>query len=333
MVATTPTIKELPMLTTDRRGERSIGGRRGETMTAMTHLTATPEARDLELRPIEHADRDAAARIVYEAFAGIAERHGFAPDFPTPQSALELTTQFIAHPSLWGVVAVSGGRIVGSNFLDERGPIRGVGPITVDPKAQGRGVGRRLMEAVMARGAGAAGIRLLQDSFNAQSLSLYASLGFEVKEPVVVMSGRPSGTDFAGIDVRPLRYGDLAACADLHRAVHGFERTRELHDSLEAPVLEPYVAIREGRVVAYATTLGFFAAAHAVAETAEDMCALIAGALTQADADASFLLPTRQAELFRWSLEAGLRVVKPMTYMAIGEYREPRGAWMPSVLY
>jgi hypothetical protein len=28
-----------------------------------------------------------------------------------------------------------------------------------------------------------------------------------------------------------------------------------------------------------------------------------------------------------------LRVVKPMTYMTIGEYREPVGCWIPSVLY
>ena len=67
---------------------------------------------------------------------------------------------------------------MGSNFLDERGPIRGVGPITVVPEAQKSGIGRRLMEAVITRGAEARGIRLFQDSFNLQSLSLYASLGF-----------------------------------------------------------------------------------------------------------------------------------------------------------
>jgi hypothetical protein len=63
------------------------------------------------------------------------------------------------------------------------------------------------------------------------------------------------------------------------------------------------------------------------------MAALIAGALAGSDAAASFLLPTRQAALLRWCLEAGLRVVKPMTYMVIGHHREPRGAWLPSVLY
>ena len=38
---------------------------------------------------------------------------------------------------------------MGSNCLDERSSIFGVGPITVDPEVQSAGVGRRLMQAVM----------------------------------------------------------------------------------------------------------------------------------------------------------------------------------------
>jgi GNAT superfamily N-acetyltransferase len=293
--------------------------------------TIAPPA--IELRPIEPHDGEAAAQILYEAFAGIHDRHRFPRDFPTLESAAQLTRDFIRHPSIWGVVAVSDGRVVGSNFLDERGPVRGVGPITVHPDAQGSGVGRRLMEAVLERGAGSTGIRLLQDSFNTQSLALYASLGFEVKEPVVVMGGTPRSKPLAGIDVRPLREEDLAASGDLHRSVHGFERANELRDALESPALQPYVAVRDGRIVAYATTLTFFPAAHGVAETERDMRALIAGALAAGEAPASFLLPTRQSEFFRWCLEAGLRVVKPMTYMTVGQHRDPDGAWIPSVLY
>ena len=137
-------------------------------------------AEAVQLRPIEPGDRDAAARIVYEAFAGIHDHHRFPRDFPTLEAATHLVGSFIAHPLIWGVVAEREGRIVGSNFLDERGPVRGVGPITVDLEVQAAGVGRRLMQAVIERGADAAGIRLLQDSFNMQSLALYASLGFEV---------------------------------------------------------------------------------------------------------------------------------------------------------
>jgi GNAT superfamily N-acetyltransferase len=290
-------------------------------------------AEAVQLRPIESGDRDAAARILYEAFAGIHDHHRFPRDFPTLEAATELVGSFIAHPLIWGVVAERDGRILGSNFLDERGPVRGVGPITVDPKAQAARVGRRLMQAVIERGADVAGIRLLQDSFNVQSLALYASLRFEVAEPVVVMGGRPQSSRLDQVEVRPLVAADLAAAEQLCLSVHGFERTNELRDALEAPGLQPSAAIRDGRLVAYATTLSFFPAAYAVAETEQDMAALVAGALATSDTPASFLLPTRQHELFRWSLQAGLRIVKPMTYMVMGEYRRPRGAWIPSVLY
>ena len=285
------------------------------------------------LRPAEPADADECARIVYEAFGRLHDRHQFPRDFPTLDSALQVTRSFIAHPAIWAVVAEANGRIVGSNFLDERGPITGVGPITVDVTAQGQGLGRRLMEAVMERGARARGIRLFQDSFNMQSLSLYASLGFDVKEPAVVMNGTLRNPPPARIEVRPLEEGDLEECERLCLSVHGFERTNELRDAIQIPVFSPFVALRERRITAYATTLTSFGAAYAVAETEEDMCALIAGALAAGDGSASFLLPTRQAGLFRWCLSEGLRPVKPMTYMSTGEYREPNGCWIPTVLY
>jgi len=46
----------------------------------------------------------------------------------------------------------------------------------------------------------------------------------------------------------------------------------------------------------------------------------------------AFLVPLRTG-LLRWGLEEGLRLVKPMNLMALGEYQEPRGSWFPSVLY
>jgi hypothetical protein len=46
-----------------------------------------------------------------------------------------------------------------------------------------------------------------------------------------------------------------------------------------------------------------------------------------------FLLPTRNADLFRWCLERGLRIVQPMTLMTIGLYNEPQGVFLPSIVY
>ena len=68
-----------------------------------------------------------------------------------------------------------------------------------------------------------------------------------------------------------------------------------------------------------------------MAETTDDLKALIASA------DEFFgpgiLVPLRNAELFRWCLDNGMRVFQPMTLMTIGVYNEPRGAYLPSVLF
>ncbi len=290
------------------------------------------EAPPFGLRAVQPGDGDAMAHILYDAFAAIHDRHRFPRDFPTLDAAAGLVSAFIGHPRIWGVVAERDGRVIGSNFLDERSPVVGVGPITVDPGEQTRGVGRGLMQAVLDRGTGVQGIRLLQDAFNVRSLGLYASLGFQVRDPVVVMGGRPAAGPGPGVDVRPLAADDLEECAALHRAIHGYDRSGELHDALHTPGLEPFVAVRRGRIVAYATGTTFFAAAHGAGRTEEDLFAVIAGALRATDAPASFLLPTRQTALFRACLDAGLRVVKPMNYMALGHYRAPAGSWFPSVL-
>jgi predicted N-acetyltransferase YhbS len=49
------------------------------------------------------------------------------------------------------VISRDEGKIVGSCFLDERSTIAGVGPITIDPNYQSKGLGRRLMMDVMQR--------------------------------------------------------------------------------------------------------------------------------------------------------------------------------------
>lgn len=296
----------------------------------MTPTTSTAAASQVTIREVAPADAEACARICFEAFGAIHDHHRFPRDFPALEAATGLMASWIPHPSVWGVVAEVDGRIAGSNFLDERGPIRGVGPITVDPQGQNAGVGRSLMEAVLERGEGAPGIRLLQDGFHMRSLSLYESLGFDVKEPVAVASGTPSSCPPDGVEVRALTEDDLDECEALCKQVHGFERTNELRDSLQA--FKPFVAVRDGRITACASSVSFWPMNHGVAESDEDMQALLLGAAAAVDEPIAFLVPLR-SELFRWSLGAGLRLVKPMNLMALGEYQEPRGSWFPSVLY
>src|SRR5205823_12529862 len=144
---------------------------------------------DIKLRPGTPEDAEICGRICYNAFKTISEAHGFAPDFPAPEVAIGVLTRMLAHPGFYSVVAEMDGRIVGSNFLDERNMIAGVGPITVDRAVQNRAVGRRLMDAVHERAASKnfAGVRLIQAGFHTRSLSLYAKLGYDVREHLACM--------------------------------------------------------------------------------------------------------------------------------------------------
>jgi predicted N-acetyltransferase YhbS len=282
------------------------------------------------LREVEPADLEACAQICFDAFGGIHDHHRFPRDFPALEAAIGMVGASISHSAVWGVVAEVDGRIVGSNFLDERDPVRGVGPLTIAPAGQNAGVGRKLMNAVVERGVGAPGIRLVQDGFHMRSLALYSSLGFDVTASCVLMNGRPRSGPVGGVEVRPLSEDDLEECEALCKNVHGFERTGALRDALQPSA--PFAALRDGRIVAYATSLTFWPIAYGVAEREEDMEALLLGAAADSDQPLALLVPLRSG-LLRWCLEQGLRGVKPMNVMARGEYQEPRGSWFPSVLY
>ncbi|MBV8683183.1 MAG: hypothetical protein JO111_09940, partial [Caulobacteraceae bacterium] len=84
----------------------------------------------VRLRRAEPSDAAVLGDICYRAFKHIAEAHGFLPDFPSVEAAVGAMTMLTGHQAFYGLVAEADGRIIGSNFLDERNPISAVGPIT-----------------------------------------------------------------------------------------------------------------------------------------------------------------------------------------------------------
>ncbi len=283
------------------------------------------------IREIRMEDAEIAGKFLFEAFKGIAEQHNFPPDINSVEAGHDFVQMWIGHPEIYGIAAEENGALVGSNFLTEFDPIRGVGPITVNPHLQARGTGRELMKAVIERGRDAAGIRLVQAAYNTRSMSLYAALGFDVKEPLALMEGVPKGEVSKDVTVRRMTVEDLAECAELCKKVHGFARTGELSLALQA--FKPFVALRGGKITAYASTVSMWHLNHGVAETESDMSDLLVGASAELGEPVSLLLPTRQANFHRWALQSGLRMIQPLTLMAMGEYHEPNGSWFPSVLY
>jgi hypothetical protein len=235
----------------------------------------------------------------------------------------------IGHPGFFDTVAELNGKVVGSNFLDERDSIAGVGPITVDPAVQDEGIGRALMQAVMDRSAERrfVGVRLVQAAYHRRTLALYLKFGFEVRELLACLQGPAINKTPPGFAVRAATANDLPACNRLCFRVHGHDRGGELADALSQGTAR--VVERSGRITGYASPIAFFG--HAVAETNDDLMALIGAA--ESFPGPGFLVPIRNGELVRSCLAAGLRITQTMTLMTRGLYNQPSGTWLPSVLY
>jgi predicted N-acetyltransferase YhbS len=283
----------------------------------------------IELRAATPADAAACGTICYEAFKTINSAHNFPPDFASAEEGRELMTMLLSHGGHHSVVAELDGRIAGSNFMDERAPIYGIGPITVDPTVQNRGIGGQLMRHMLDRAASrqAAGVRLLQAGFHNRSLCLYSLLGFRTREPISILQGVLLNQKIAGHDVRPATPADISACNGICRAVHGFDRNSEIEEAIAGGTAR--VVEHRGRITGYTTGISFVT--HTVAQSNTDLMALI-GAATEFG-HPGFLVPTRNHEVLTWCLKGGLRLVYQMTLMTVGLYNEPTGAWLPSVAY
>jgi predicted N-acetyltransferase YhbS len=283
----------------------------------------------VHLRRGNSTDPAAVGEICYHAFTALAEAHNFQPDFPSPEAAAEMLSGLISHPGIFDIVAEIDGKVVGSNFLDERNPISGVGPITVDPEVQNDGAGRALMDAAMHRSQerGFAGIRLVQAGYHNRSLALYLKLGFDAQEQLACVQGPAVNKVVDGHAVRPATVNDLPECNRLCFRVHGHDRGGELADAIAQGTA--LVVERSGRATGYSTSVGF--AGHTVGESNDDIKALIGAA--ESVIGPGFLVPTRNGALLRWCLGEKLRITQTMTLMTIGLYNQPNGAWLPSVIY
>jgi predicted N-acetyltransferase YhbS len=289
----------------------------------------------MKLRAGVPEDANECGTVCFHAFKSIAERHNMAPEFSSLEAALSMMPSLLADPDFYSVVAERDGAIVGSNFLDMRGPIVGVGPISVRPDLQNVGLGRQLMQNVLDRveASRRPGVRLYTAAHNTRTVSLYSKLGFSIRGAAIVVHGPPLGQQQNDgffrphLRVRVARPEDLPATKRLCMRVHGHDRDREVAQAVQQGTAR--VVERAGEIAGYVTSLSF--AGHAVASTNEELQALIAAA-TDLPAP-GFLVPAVNTELFTWCLDNGMRMQLSMYHMTIGLYNTPNGVYLPSVWY
>src|SRR5687768_2780014 len=284
----------------------------------------------LELVPARPEHFDELGRICHLAFNTLQEHHRVPPDVPTEEVGRLIIGGVLHRPDYVGRVAVDGGRVIGSNFLLLADEVCGVGPITVDPTAQSRGVGRRLMQWAIDEAHRRRGdrphVRLMQEALNTTSLSLYARLGFRWRDAAALMQPKPAEADDPS--VRPMTPDDLPHVERLSAQHYGYSRANDTVQLLKMQ-LPAFIRERGGRVVGYqvATLFG-----HAAAETDADLLALVAQTARHVPPPmAVVIVPMSQDSLFRAALSAGFRVAKVLNYMSLESFRSVPGPALPSI--
>lgn len=284
----------------------------------------------IELIPPRPEHIDVLSRICHLAFNTLHQRHNVLPDVPTEDVGRLIIGAILQRPDYAGVVAMEGGEVLGSNFLLLADEVAGVGPITVDPASQSRGVGRLLMqwvidEARRRRGRGAH-VRLFQEALNGASLSLYTRLGFRWRDAAALMQPRPA--DAEDPTIRPMTEADLPHIARLSEQHFGHSRANDTAQLLKLG-LPAFVRERDGTIVGYQVASLF---GHTAADSNDDLIALASQTARRVDAPmAVVLVPLSQDALFRAALSAGFRVAKVNNYMSLDAYDAPPGPSLPSI--
>ncbi len=283
----------------------------------------------LMIRRMEEQDISRAGEVIVAAFNDVFTRHGFPPPFPSPEAGTGLAQGYLRLEPQECFVAVEGGQVVGSGFIHLRGETAGIGPITVDPTCQSKGVGKEIMMAVIRAGRHCPSLRLVQDAFNVVSFPLYSKLGFAACGTVLSLAGqefRPPGRP-RGIAIREMAADDAARVTALDTKLTGLTRPQDIRYFLGHP--PQLISLVEGKLAGYLCLLrasaGTFLGPAAAIEPAV-LRTLIAQAIELEQGKVLRMrLPARHTELFRDLLKMGFHVETLQTYMVRGPWKPSRG--------
>ncbi|MFI9627287.1 thioester reductase domain-containing protein [Streptomyces sp. NPDC052042] len=305
----------------------------------------------LRVREAAWEDLPAMAGICFDAFNTLNASLGLPPEWSSVDAVTEMFRDRLAAPGCLAYAAVDGaGAVVGSNFLVLGESVAAFGPLSVAPGTQGGGVGRLLMDEVVAAAARheRESVRAVQVTNNLGAYRLYASLGFVPCEQLSVVAGYapPTPANLAGFAVRAMAEDDVPACQELYRAVNGHARDGEIHMAAKRAFgwSQPYVVEDRatGAIAGYTTGLSDLGHLTAVSEAAVRALYTGAGELMRRaapDGPAPRLrIPGRLLpETLSWALRTrGMALERLETLVVRGSYTAPgagAGAYCPGLSY
>lgn len=210
---------------------------------------------DIIVRSLRAADL-AAANTVYRLAFGT--QFGLADPLQFRGDTAIIRTRWTMDPRPC-FAAVAGDRIVGSVIGTDWGSAFILGPLTVAPADANRGVGRRLMSAIMAfvaeRRFPLTALYTLPNS--AKHLHLYESYGFEAQRLTPVMAKTPAASAAVPHPLSALAPSDrasaVAACRTIADSVFpGLDLTREITAIAAQNLGETLLLVRDGAIAGFA---------------------------------------------------------------------------------
>ena len=168
----------------------------------------------MELRPTTDGDDTTLYQLFLESIAGVYRPHGFEP--PAPPLEVFASQQGHVRRTGTSVAATDDGRIAGFASAWARDGDWFLASLFVEAGAQGRGVGRTLLEAVWGQYPRR---RTITDAIQPVSNALYARRGLSPVTPLLTFSGEAR----AVARVEPAE-ADVGA---VDRAAYGFAREHD----------------------------------------------------------------------------------------------------------
>eukprot|EP01112_Ceratiomyxa_fruticulosa_P014720 TRINITY_DN4240_c0_g1_i3.p1 TRINITY_DN4240_c0_g1~~TRINITY_DN4240_c0_g1_i3.p1 ORF type:complete len:317 (+),score=40.54 TRINITY_DN4240_c0_g1_i3:256-1206(+) len=299
---------------------------------------------ELRLRKAHTSDEYEMACVIHYSFTGIAKFHNIQPDFVTIERTVFVVRAELADKSIEGFVvefipsseqeneAKPKTQVVGCAFRSIYDDVLGVDIIGVLPEFQGRGIGRMLMNELL-KGVNKEKVksaRLVQDSFNSSSFSLYASLGFVLRQPLVVIPGSAPDDVIEPLlpneTLRAMTVSDIPECSQINKNMNGFDRTNELTFLIntEKSGFIPHVLLRDGKIVSYSCGANYNA--HSCCESERHFLIFYTRLNLLHASEQMFRIiycPGKYSDIIQFCLSHKLKVKKLNNLMVLGDYKEP----------
>jgi ribosomal protein S18 acetylase RimI-like enzyme len=284
-----------------------------------------------QVRAMTEADAQAVGAVIYHAIGRIFRDHGQPEPIADEREGERLARLYLELDPEGALVVEREGTIAGAGFVHVRDEVASLGPVVVDPRSQGQGIGKVLVDRLTTRAVRCASTRLLVDAFNMRAIGIVLKRSFVPRDHglrLVALGGLRGPGMMHAIEpapVRELTAADLDPVALYDSAFFGGSRHRDFRALLAARgvglIAEEGGAVRGylfGRLEESLAILG-----PGSADSPELMAQLLARLGERIGSSATIVLTylfASQVDVVREAFAMGFRATSLGLYMVQGAY-------------